>query len=193
MTLFYGRTQFEMSDTLASVRRYLNQYKRGIITDVELWYRITQEITETIRCRVHQLIAAGVAGGIVAYLRQCPVTAEDWSKVTVFRSWAGLSEEEKNAAHAEHVRVRRRGVEVLRDCIRPSYGPAEADFLPPGSISSLARSIYDDRAFDRLPILADALEEADCTDAILLSHLRGPGPHARCCWALRAMSQGDHR
>jgi hypothetical protein len=33
-------------------------------------------------------------------------------------------------------------------------------------------------AFDDLPIL-DALEDARCTDAELLGHLRGPGPHVR--------------
>jgi hypothetical protein len=48
----------------------------------------------------------------------------------------------------------------------------------------LAQAIYDERAFDRLPILADALEEAGATDAPLLGHLRGPGPHVRGCWAV---------
>ncbi len=36
----------------------------------------------------------------------------------------------------------------------------------------------------RLAILADALEEAGCTDEEILSHLRSPGPHVRGCWAL---------
>jgi hypothetical protein len=48
----------------------------------------------------------------------------------------------------------------------------------------LTRSVYERRDFDRLPILADALEDAGCVDADLLSHLRGPGPHVRGCWAL---------
>jgi len=48
----------------------------------------------------------------------------------------------------------------------------------------LATSIYEQRAFHRLPLLADALEDAGCTDAELLGHLRGPGPHVRGCWAL---------
>jgi hypothetical protein len=48
----------------------------------------------------------------------------------------------------------------------------------------LAQGIYADRAFDRLPILADALEEAGCTDAVMLAHCRGPGPHVRGCWAV---------
>jgi hypothetical protein len=36
----------------------------------------------------------------------------------------------------------------------------------------------------RLGVLADALEEAGLTDADLLRHLRGPGPHVRGCFAL---------
>jgi hypothetical protein len=36
----------------------------------------------------------------------------------------------------------------------------------------------------RLAVLSDALEEAGCIDADLLSHLRSPGPHVRGCWAL---------
>ncbi len=38
--------------------------------------------------------------------------------------------------------------------------------------------------FDELPVLADALEEAGCTGAEILEHLRSPGRHARGCWAL---------
>jgi hypothetical protein len=52
------------------------------------------------------------------------------------------------------------------------------------TVKRLAESVYSDRAFDRLPILADALEEAGCTDAGMLGHLRGPGPHVRGCWVV---------
>ena len=52
------------------------------------------------------------------------------------------------------------------------------------TLPTLARTIYEDRAFDRLPILADALEEAGCTDAELIAHCRGPGPHVRGCWVV---------
>jgi hypothetical protein len=45
-----------------------------------------------------------------------------------------------------------------------------------------ARSIYDDRRFEDLPILADALEEAGCTDAALLGHCRATKiPGVRRC------------
>ena len=49
---------------------------------------------------------------------------------------------------------------------------------------ALAASIYAARAFDQLPVLADALEDAGCDATDLLAHLRGPGPHIRGCWAL---------
>jgi hypothetical protein len=53
-----------------------------------------------------------------------------------------------------------------------------------GTIPALAQMIYHERAFDRLPILADALEDAGCDDADILEHLRGPGPHVRGCWVV---------
>jgi hypothetical protein len=37
---------------------------------------------------------------------------------------------------------------------------------------------------DRLAVLADALEDAGCSNTDVLSHLRGPGPHSPGCWAL---------
>ena len=53
-----------------------------------------------------------------------------------------------------------------------------------GTIPKLAQSIYDDRAFERLPILADALEEAGCTDPAILDHCRNQAEHARGCWVV---------
>jgi mannitol/fructose-specific phosphotransferase system IIA component (Ntr-type) len=53
-----------------------------------------------------------------------------------------------------------------------------------GLVVRMAEEVYQEQAFERLPILADALEEAGATEAELLDHLRGPGPHLRGCWAL---------
>ena len=52
------------------------------------------------------------------------------------------------------------------------------------TVLALAQGIYQDRAFDRLPILADALQDASCDNPDLLNHLRSEGPHTRGCWAL---------
>jgi hypothetical protein len=49
---------------------------------------------------------------------------------------------------------------------------------------ALARAIYQGRDFASLPVLADALEEAGCTDPDLLAHCRRPGGHLLGCWVL---------
>ena len=53
-----------------------------------------------------------------------------------------------------------------------------------GTVPRLAHAIYEEQAFERLPVLADALEEAGCTDPDLLGHCRQPGEHVRGCWGL---------
>jgi hypothetical protein len=52
------------------------------------------------------------------------------------------------------------------------------------AVISLAQANYDDRAFDRMPILAYALEDAGCDNADILNHCRQPGEHVRGCWVV---------
>jgi hypothetical protein len=52
------------------------------------------------------------------------------------------------------------------------------------TVRRIAKGIYEERAFDRLPILADALLDAGCDDEDILAHCRGPGPHVRGCWVV---------
>lgn len=52
------------------------------------------------------------------------------------------------------------------------------------TVANLAQAIHDERTFDRLPILADALEDAGCTDPTILEHCRLPGLHVFGCWVL---------
>src|SRR5262245_21148453 len=49
---------------------------------------------------------------------------------------------------------------------------------------ALARSIVADSALDRLPILADTLEEAGCDDQLVLRHCRECLRHFPHCWVL---------
>ncbi len=72
------------------------------------------------------------------------------------------------------------------------------------TVMTIARSIYDRRAFDELGALADALEDAGCDNEFVVNHLRGYEPcfkdgrlvcfnrphelvHSRGCWALDIM------
>ncbi len=52
------------------------------------------------------------------------------------------------------------------------------------TVSALATGIEAERAFDRLPILADALEEAGCDDELLLRHCRECDQHEAGCWVI---------
>jgi hypothetical protein len=75
--------------------------------------------------------------------------------------------------------------EILRDIFGNPFRPIALDprWLT-SSVLDLARSIYDERAFDRLPILADALMDAGCDHDEIISHCRTEGPHVRGCWVV---------
>jgi hypothetical protein len=53
-----------------------------------------------------------------------------------------------------------------------------------GTAAKLAKGIYTGQCFDRFPILADALEDAGCINAEILTHCRSEGPHVRGCWVI---------
>ena len=53
------------------------------------------------------------------------------------------------------------------------------------TVVALASGIYAERAFERLPILADALQDAGCDAEAVLAHFRDPAAtHVRGCWAV---------
>jgi hypothetical protein len=87
-----------------------------------------------------------------------------------------------------HVVAERLLQSALLRCIFGPFRPVapEAVWLAwnDGTIPKLAQAIYEERAFDRLPILADALEEAGCDNAAVLAHCREPGVHDRGCWVI---------
>jgi hypothetical protein len=75
--------------------------------------------------------------------------------------------------------------ELLRDIFGNPFRPVTiARSCRTPTVVALAKAIYADRAFDRLPILADALEEAGCDDTEVLAHCRGDGPHVRGCFVV---------
>ena len=104
-----------------------------------------------------------------------------------------------NAAHPEagyyarYVTPRKEHPGPLRDLFGPL--PFRPVTVSPGwqtpQVVAQAQAAYDERELPagtldptRLAVLADALEEAGCTDQTVLEHLRGAGPHVRGCWAV---------
>lgn len=71
--------------------------------------------------------------------------------------------------------------------LRDLFDAAEHPVARQPAITVLAGDIYTAREFSRLPELATRLEASGCTDAALLDHLRGPGPHFRGCWGVDAL------
>ncbi len=83
--------------------------------------------------------------------------------------------------------------DLLRDIFANSFRPVAINpawlAWNDGVVVRLAQAAYKERHLPEgtldnglLAILADALEEAGCTDTDILGHLRGPGPHVRGCW-----------
>ena len=75
---------------------------------------------------------------------------------------------------------------LLRDILGNPFAPPPAIhpswLLPP--VVGLARAIYEQRAFERMPELANALEQAGCDAADILLHCSNPSLHVRGCWVV---------
>jgi hypothetical protein len=77
---------------------------------------------------------------------------------------------------------------LLGEIVGPTGAPWQLDrgWLAHGGgqVGRLARSIYDGREWELMPILGDALEEAGCGARAVLDHCRGEAEHIRGCWLL---------
>jgi hypothetical protein len=74
---------------------------------------------------------------------------------------------------------------LMRDIFGNPFRPVIVDpsWLT-STVVALAQGIYQERAFDRMPILADALQDAGCENEDILNHCRGEGTHVRGCWVV---------
>jgi hypothetical protein len=106
------------------------------------------------------------AAGDEAFDRKCGGDAEMRRRT---------AEVQEHQSHCELLR------EIFGNPFHPASTPSTEVLAP---VLGLVQEIYAGGHFDRLPLVADALEDAGCTNAELLGHLRGPGVHVRGCWAL---------
>jgi hypothetical protein len=90
---------------------------------------------------------------------------------------------EQAADRAAYVAERKEQAAIFRELIGNPFRSVTFDWLT-FPVTSLAQAIYDERTYDRLPILADALEDAGCTNQDVLEHCRQPGGHYRGCWVV---------
>jgi hypothetical protein len=115
---------------------------------------------------------------------------------SIHKDWVTREREHREACEAGEAAERVVQADLLRDIFGwplrplPAVAPGVLGWRD-GLVVKLAQAAYNERAMPegvldpaRLAILADALEEAGCSDAEILGHLRGPGPHTRGCRVL---------
>jgi hypothetical protein len=76
---------------------------------------------------------------------------------------------------------------LVRDIFEDPFRPASQRIDPKQlstAVIAMAQGIAADQAFDRLPILADALEKSGFGDPAVLAHCRECSAHARGCWVV---------
>jgi len=139
--------------------------------------------------------AAGVHSPWSSLVEEVAIRASDaaWS-VLLSMSACARSARLATAQPGEEIRQ----CHLLRDIFGNPFRPVQMDpswlSWEGGTLPKLARAIYEERDLPggtldtaRLGILADALEDAGCTQPVLLDHLRTWGRHVRGCWAVDAL------
>jgi hypothetical protein len=107
----------------------------------------------------------------------------------------GPSRNESDEFEAEmkrEKRERKQLARVLREIVGNAFtAPRFEPAWRTDTVLALAKGIFEERAFDRMPILADALLDADCDEEAMLRHCRGTEvgvkeqpQHIRGCWVI---------
>ena len=89
-----------------------------------------------------------------------------------------------NKREAVAVREARAQFELFHEIAGAGWTDARWPRWRTTDVRALARGIHRDQAFDRLPILADALQDAGCDDNAVLTHCREGKGHVRGCWVV---------
>jgi hypothetical protein len=166
-----------------------------------VWTRLSDARSRAAVELAERAAEEAVEESVLAAAREAAWAARTTSSPAAWAAWDCLADDafraavdaSRHAAWATPDSPRQQELEgqaaVLRDLVTNPFSPrpeVRSEWLRwrAGYVPQLARGICDDRVFQWVPVLADALEDAGCSDAELLGHLRAPGPHVRGCWAL---------
>jgi hypothetical protein len=122
--------------------------------------------------RMHAAYAAQRAATVTEQFDYIAESAESVLACSRYMGW--------KLAEPEHLAA------ILRDIFGNPFRPVSlnAEWLT-STVVALAEGIYAERAFDRMPILADALQDAGCDNTDILSHCRDTSlTHVRGCWVI---------
>ena len=130
-------------------------------------------------------LAAVDEWGAQEFQYQHPLASDDFDDMLAalkddLSSYVALAAEASGAVYDIE---RAMHADLLRDIFGNPFRPVAFDpAWRASAVVALATGIYEERAFDRMPILADALQDAGCDNEDILNHCRQPGDHVRGCW-----------
>jgi hypothetical protein len=138
-------------------------------------------------CCRHNAQGAPISAAEVVNSAPEAVSAAGQTTMSVLDAW-GAGHNEKRISYEKYVGEAEALNHLFRDIFGNPFRPIAVNpawlTWKDGTVRRIARAIYDERAFDRLPILADALADAGCDDADILAHCRSGGEHVRGCWVV---------
>jgi hypothetical protein len=172
------RVNLRDRDAVTTAERYADG--RGDLAELaEAAASTTSDWTAAFACAE----AASVEGGFAAATHAAGNAA--WEVGSQIASRADVSDDDHPIAVAARLGESAIQAALTRDIFGNPFRPVTFDpaWLT-ATVRGLVEGIYAERAFDRMPILADALEEAGCDSADILAHCRSDAPHVRGCWVV---------
>jgi hypothetical protein len=126
----------------------------------------------------HDLVASSEASRAV-YLTMLPrVDVEEIAREAAYAVHRSTGSEDRQIDQNEQSAQ----CELVREVFNP-FARFDPAWRTPQAMA-IARTVYEDRAFSEMPVLADALEDAGCTQQDVLQHCRDRQKHVRGCWVL---------
>jgi hypothetical protein len=162
------------------------QYADGLVSDEQLL-----QIAELAEKQAWPN-PVGVSPSTADYIASKLAITEEGSDCSFRACWVNAMVLELLGTSAEYELFDLKGYEIeeyqlilIRDIFGNPFRrvPLDPSWQLP-EVLELATRIYETRRFEELPVLADALEMAGCTDESVLSHCRRLVPHVKGCWVL---------
>ena len=138
-----------------------------------------RDLEDQLYCAARKEDAARAAKGVARSTDRLSKLAEEMGQAA---GWA-LCSTGRTLAMIKEFRARQ--ARLLRCIFGNPFRPAalESTWITPATIE-LARMIYEDRDFSRMPELAIVMEESGCSNNNILDHCREPNEHVRGCWTV---------
>ncbi len=169
-------------ELVASWRENVRQSHECVVSDRRTLYSAANRLQCALRAiemcliEIYNTGAIGVSS-VTAATTHCAGAMEiHWKLENRNRRIKGIEIRRREQTSQSH---------LLRDIYGNPFRPVTLDqsWLT-SNVLALANGIYTEKAFDRMPILADALQDAGCDNEDILNHCRQPGVHVRGCWVL---------